>query len=435
MSKLTDDPILFEIYKTRFSLLQQTPFFGNLIIRLEPKPVAWCPTIATDGRKLYYNREFIKALTRNELKFVFCHEVLHLAFDHLGRKQGRDPDVWGMASDYLVNSILKKQSIGEMPPTALYSDKYNDSMTTEEIYEDLMKNSVEIKETIDQHLKFDGTDGDGEGEDGEDGDGNGSPKTASARIVGGPDGPPVLSEEEQQRIKNDLRTAMIQASQSCKAGDIPAGVARLINELTNPVMDWRALLENHIKSAVKGDYTFARPSKRSWTLGLGSYSQYSRPILPSQDFEDTISAAVVIDTSGSMTNEMIRDILSEIKGIMEEFSDFKLTIWTFDCNIYNPVVFTPENIDDILTYDARGGGGTDFEINWAFMKDPAAFGFDEMEEFVPERLVFFTDGYPCGHWCPPGDEEYCDTLWVLHGTKSIKAPFGQTAYYEEAKEK
>jgi predicted metal-dependent peptidase len=119
---------------------------------------------------------------------------------------------------------------------------------------------------------------------------------------------------------------------------------------------------------------------------------------------------------------MLRDILSEVKGIMQSFDDFKLRVWSFDTEVYGMETFTPDNIDDIDYYDVQGGGGTTFEANWEFMKE---------NEIAPKFFVMFTDGYPGDGW---GDEDYCETLFVIHGTTSIEAPFGQTAYYELSKE-
>ena len=85
--------------------------------------------------------------------------------------------------------------------------------------------------------------------------------------------------------------------------------------------------------------------------------------------------------------------------------------------------FNGYNLDEILTYEPKGGGGTDFDVNFAYMKESG---------LTPHRFVMFTDGYPCGSW---GDENYVDTLFVIHGNDSIVAPFGITAYYEDAKKK
>jgi predicted metal-dependent peptidase len=149
--------------------------------------------------------------------------------------------------------------------------------------------------------------------------------------------------------------------------------------------------------------------------------QHLDAILPGSNFAETIDVSVSIDASGSMSEGMLRDILSEVKGIMEAFDDFKLDVWSFDTDVYGYEKFTPDNIDDIDTYELQGGGGTDFECNWEFMRE---------NEIAPKLFIMFTDGYPGGGW---GDESYADTLFVIHGTTSIEAPFGITAYYDLSK--
>lgn len=417
MAANMSDPVVAAIVAARVSLLFNQPFFGNLATRMElVDATKWCKTAATDGRKLYYNREFIKSLTPDELLFLIGHEVLHCVYDHLGRKGGREHKLWNMANDYIVNDTLKKEGVGDMPKGGLWDKRYNDEMTSEEVYRLLEQNQTQFQMTLDEHLDLDGN-GD------EDGDGTG--KTVTVTVQGDGNGPPQLTEEDKQKIRNEIKAAVINASQAVGAGKVPAGVRRLIEELTNPIMDWRTLLEMHIQSAVKDDFTFARPSKRSFSVGGGV-----SVILPGQNFKNTIDIAVCIDTSGSMTDEMLRDFLGETAGIMETFDDFKLTLWTFDTQVYNPKVFTHNNVDEIVDYQPAGGGGTMFECNWEFMRDPAGYGFGDVDglgdTIEPKKFVMFTDGYPCGGW---GEEDYADTLFIVHGNTSIVAPFGMTAYY------
>jgi len=134
--------------------------------------------------------------------------------------------------------------------------------------------------------------------------------------------------------------------------------------------------------------------------------------------DETIDISIGIDMSGSISNAQANDFLSEVKGIMDEYKDFKLDIWCFDTEVYNYAKFTGDNSNDIQDYKVQGGGGTDFTVNFAFMKN---------ENIVPKKFIMFTDGYPADSW---GDEDYCDTLFIIHGNDSIVAPFGQTAYYK-----
>ena len=147
------DPVVSEIVTARVNLLFNAPFFGNLATRLKlVDATKWCPTMATDGRCLYYNREFIKSLTRSQLIFMVGHEVLHCVYDHLGRRQNRDPDLWSMANDYITNYTLQKEKIGEMPPGGLIDDKYTDELTSEEVYKILESKSTKVQMPLDMHL-------------------------------------------------------------------------------------------------------------------------------------------------------------------------------------------------------------------------------------------------------------------------------------------
>lgn len=400
-----NDPVVYEIVAARVKMLFEKPFFGNLAARLILVDASsWCKTAATDGKFLYYNREFIKSLSKDELLFLVAHEILHVIMDHMGRRQGRDPKLWNMANDYIVNYVLVDEKVGSMPKMGLYDKRFTDEMTSEEVYDILKKDSVTIKMTLDEHLEL--------GADAGDGDGDGDAKGQEVEVtITGKDGPPKVSEEDLQKIRNDLKAAMIQSAQAVGADKVPRGIRRMIDELVYPKMDWRELLDAHIRSSVKDDYSFQRPPRRGYGTGF---------ILPTQDYMETIDIAVAIDCSGSMTKEMLRDFLSETAGIMQTFADFKVRLWVFDDKVYNYVEFTPENVDTVKDYPMAGGGGTTFEANWEFMK---------REGIEPQRFVMFTDGYPNAGW---GDPNYCDTLFVIYGDthQRIKAPFGITAYYE-----
>ena len=80
--------------------------------------------------------------------------------------------------------------------------------------------------------------------------------------------------------------------------------------------------------------------------------------------------AIGIDVSGSISHDMIKDFMGEIYGIMQQFQDFRLRIWTFDTQVYADSFkeFTPMNAEEIKEYEIIGCGGTDFTCNWDFME-------------------------------------------------------------------
>jgi predicted metal-dependent peptidase len=392
--------ILDKLITARVGLLLRHPFFGNMATRMKMVDASdWCHTLATDGRTFYYNNGFVNKLTPKECEFGFAHEVLHNVFDHLGRRENRDSTLSNIAADYAVNQILKDERIGTVPSfMQIYqNDKYR-GKSYEEIYQELYDNAEKINisqlgELLDEHLDGEG-DGEGEGNGEGDKDGKGRPK---------------LSPEERKKIRDEIKEAMIAAAQSAGAGKVPAGIQRMIKDFTEPKMDWRQLLRMNIQSILKSNFSFSRPNRKS---------QHSGAILPGMLNEETIDVSVAIDMSGSISDAMAKDFLSEVKGIMDEYVDFNLDLWCFDTEVYNYARFTGDTADDIMSYEPKGGGGTDFDANYRFMKN---------EQIEPKKFIMFTDGYPCGSW---GDEDYCDSLFIIHGNDTIIPPFGQVAYYK-----
>jgi predicted metal-dependent peptidase len=383
-----------KLITARVGLLLRHQFFGNLATRLRMVDCtadSRINTAATDGRCFYYDINFLDKLNPKQTEFLFAHEVLHNVFDHMTRRGSRDPDIWNIAADYAINQILVDDKIGErITQVKIFQDNKYRGKSAEEIY-DIIFNKYDLQqlrqlgELLDQHL---------------DPEKDGSPD--------GKGGSKKYTKEELRKIRDEMKEAMISAAQNA-AGNIPSGVKRMISELTEPKIDWRQLLKQQIQSTLRSDYTWMRPSRRGWHTGA---------VLPGMNFDQTVDLCVAIDMSGSISDRQGRDFLSEIKGIMDQFKDFSIRLWTFDTKVYNMVHVTADNIHEFDTYELKGGGGTDFEANWQFMKD---------ENIVPKKFIMFTDGYPWGSW---GDEDYCDTIFIIHGSETIKPPFGAYSHYE-----
>ena len=396
-----DREVREKLITARVGLLLRASFFGNLATRLKlVNADEWCGTAATDGRNFYYNSRFIQMLRPKEIEFLFGHEVLHCVYDHFGRRGNRDPQLFNIANDFAVNADLIKHRVGEKITTVpcLHDPKY-DGLSSEEIYDQLYEKADKISmsdlldKLIDEHL-----DGEGDGDGDDEGDGKGRPK---------------LSDADRQAIRDEIKEAMLAAAATTDgAGNIPAGVKRLIQELTEPKMNWRELLRMQLESTIKSDYTWMRASRKGWHMDA---------VMPGMKLDPMIDIAVALDASGSISESMLKDFLGEVQGIMDSFPAYRIHVVTFDTEAYNPAQYNSENLDDICDYEIKGGGGTDFDCVFNYLKE---------NEIEPKRLVMFTDGYPFGSW---GDENYTDTVFILHGTTTIVPPWGQYAYYEENK--
>lgn len=399
------DPILDEkakqaILAARVALVLRHGFFGNLAMRLKLMNAdTWCETAATDGRHFYYNSKFINMLDTGQMMFLFCHELLHCAYDHMSRTGSRDRRIANIAMDYIVNADCINNNLGKKITVVpvLYDRKY-DGWTWEAVYDDLMKNVKKIsmdelaEMMLDEHL--DG-EGDGEGEGDKD----------------GKSGRPKLSDAERQQIKDEFKEAMLSAAQASGAGNLPGGLKRMIKDLTEPKIDWREFIRQQIQSTVKNDYTYAIPSKKNFQTGFS---------LPSMLKQTQIDVCIGLDTSGSITDDMARDFFSEVKAIMDTFEDHRIHLWCWDTQVHNPQEFTAHGSDDIMDYEIKGFGGTDPTVCWSFMKN---------EGIEPKLLLMFTDGEVWGDW---GDPDYCDTVWIINNkfNKNIEPAFGRFAYYD-----
>jgi predicted metal-dependent peptidase len=382
------DPIIDKIIVARVGLLLRHPFFGNMATRLKiEEATEWCMTAATDGRHLYFNREFFDKLSVKEVEFVVAHEILHNVFEHMLRVEGRDRAIWNAAADYSVNGQLVRDRIGDSPKgIKIFHDPAHYGKSTEQVYDEIYEGMDEqelaaLGQLLDEHIDWE---------------------------KDGKDGRPQYSKDELKKIRDEVKEAMMTAAQAAGAGNTPAEIQRMIRELTEPKMNWREILRQQIQSTIKNDYSFLRPNRKGWHMSA---------ILPGSQFQETIDICIGIDMSGSIGDDQAKDFISEIKGIMEEYQDYKIKLWCFDTKVYNEKDFDGYG-DDIMEYQVMGGGGTEFDVNWDYMKE---------HDINPKKFIMFTDGYPYGSW---GDENYCDTFFVIHGNNSIVPPFGAHAYYE-----
>lgn len=398
-------PIEEKLTVAKIGLMLRASFFGNLASHMKlVESNSWCQTAATNGKDFYYNSEFVEKLSVKQLEFLFGHEILHCALDHMMRRGSRDARLSNIAQDFVVNQILTDEKIGtvidqvEICLNPLYRGK-----SWEEVYDMLLEDATVIslddilsgKNSLDDHLSPDDSgigDGDGGDEDGKEGSGK-----------------PTFSKAEWQEIRDKFKEAMIQAH-AAAAGNVPAAIKRLIQDITEPKMNWRELLQMNIQSIVRSNYSFSRPSRKGWASGA---------ILPGMIPEQTIDIAIALDMSGSIGQNEISIFLGEISGIVGQYTDFKINLFSFDTDVYNNQFFTQDSVTDLLNYEPVGGGGTCYRCILEHLKE---------QNSVPKKLILFTDLYVSDFVSELG--EYCDCLFLVFGNDAV-APYGQTVHYTD----
>ncbi len=399
------------LIKARVDMLMNAPFFGNLATRLVLVDATdWCPTAATDGKHFYYNRHFTAALTEDECIWLMGHEILHCVYDHMDptRRGDRIHQLWNVANDYVINLELELARLGRRIRKEIievcFDHKY-ENMMSEDVYDELYKEADEegrIQQvSFDMHMEH------------EEGDDEGSGPGQEGNVEDGTKGPVPMTADEKEKIKQEFKSATMQAAKAAgDAGNLPRGVKRMLDKLVNPQLDWRQLLAMQIQSVIKSDYTFRTPSRKGLDSGF---------FLPAMDYEQSIDVAIALDMSGSIDDVMSRDFLSEVKGIFDQYTGFKVHLFCFDTEVHNPQQFDDMNMEEFMDYELMGGGGTEFDCCYDYMKEAG---------IEPKKFIMFTDGYPWGSW---GDENYCDSLFIVHGQgyggQTPTSPFGITVPY------
>ena len=370
------------------------------LVEADPK---WCHTTATDARSFYYNRDYIKALSFEQTKFILAHEALHCALSHFARREHRHKRRWDLACDFAVNPLLTAD--GLIPaPDALILDAYKD-MTAEEIYPCIQENTDE--EPMDQHLydQEDKPHGSGDRDDGQGGrgeeqteDSGGSHGEPDAQGGGAPQPPPLSAPERESLDKQWQQRLASAAQQAIQAGKLGGSMARMVDHLLQPQLPWRMLLAHYMTRASRNDYSFAHPSRREGTAIL--------PGLRSQ----IIDLLVVLDTSGSISDEEMQEFLSEIDAIKGQVGA-RITLHACDEKLASegPWIFDPWE-DLKLPGKFPGGGGTRFT---------PVFEWAEWQDRAPNLLIYFTDAR--GEF--PKIEPSYPVLWLVKGKE--KVPWGQ----------
>ena len=352
-----------KLAKAKTALILEHPFVGTIALSMPFVFDTSIKTAATNGKRIKFNPEFVDSLTDEEVKFLVAHECFHPMMEHNFRRGGRTPRRWNQAADYVINKLLTDESIGRMPKNGLLdANIYNAGHgTSEGIYNILPEDS-----------------GDDPLDNCEDGDG---------------------SPAEQQQQQAEWKVKVAQAAQAAKMmGKMSANMQRLVDEVLQPKVDWREVMQKFLVKARTDQRSFARFNRRFIAQGL---------YLPSVSGEQMGEVCFAVDCSGSIDQATVNQFAAEIKRVKEDLMPERIHVLYFDSEVSH--VESYEQHDE-LDIKPHGGGGTDF-----------APVFDKIVELGinPVAIVFLTD-LCCNSF---GTQPDAPVLWVT--TDPGKAPFGE----------
>lgn len=390
---------------------------GTEFVEEDIEQIGW-----TDGKTISVNWKYISEsekyqdMSVDNLIFVICHEIGHLLNLTVDRRGGRHHKFWNFATDYSINSDLinncdghgKPKPIGEMyysdklitPENPkgqawLYDEKYR-NMTCEQIYEKLIEEfkkdhggktpeqvEQEMSDAVDEWLKNHCQGGQLDDHIPQDS----------------------MDETDKGRVKAQVEAVQKQMGGQ-QAGKTDSFLERAFEFLfQEPPFDWRGFLNNYLKAFLKSDFTWKKPSRRSWGGGY---------ILPGSNTDKHIKLGIAIDTSGSVGDKEVHEFLAHIAKIMHSFKSFDIDVWCFSTKVHEETLknYTKTSQDQIKNYELASLGGTEIKSNFRWIED---------NKKKYDVFICLTDGYD---YIDDLRFDYCPVIWGITGNDNFQNPSG-----------
>lgn len=385
---------------SRMRILCNHGFYGLLLMHLRYSLDETIKKVATDGEKILFHPDFLNQLTDQELDYVMMHQIAHIALQHCTRGEQLDQELFHVACDIVVNSYLLQEAGGDPDSISLHpngpcihtlpdgSEGY--LYTAEQVYEILQKASSPGSTSKDQHQDPNSNFSLDQWDD----------HTRWAHL-------------QQNNLfglvwSQRARAAAQITKKRTSDRNLPLLAERLLHALRDPQTDWRVILNNFIQEEIT-DYSFTPPDRRF---------DDSPFFLPDFNDKSTVVKNILfmIDTSGSMSDEMITAAYSEVLGALVQFGG-KLEGWLgfFDAEVIPPQPFSDES--ELKIIRPVGGGGTSFEIIFQYVAD-------HMAQDPPASIIVLTDGY--APFPPQALAQNIPVLWLLNN-ESVQPPWGKVA--------
>lgn len=418
-------------------LMLKFPFWSELYYSMGVIEDYDIPTLATNGRLMWVNPDFWKTLSLNLKISAIAHEVAHKMLLHCSRRGHRNPMLWNIAADYVVNAMLEENGM-EIGKGWIHDMKYA-GWSVEAVYSDLEKQAKQQQpqpqqgkgEPGDEQGQQAGGEGEGSSEGGQEGDDDadgGDAQGGPATQPGGGadvDVPGVTQEqkdkyghdikevegtpEQKEQYEQEVQKAVQKAIMTARAmGSMPSGVEQAVEDAYEPAKEpWYNHLHRFMQALSVAEYNWAKTNKK-----LGAVHGFCAP----HHYSESLGEIVLgYDTSGSVCNAADQAQFSaHVQAIFAEAKPQKVHVVYFDAKVQRVNVY--EHGDMEFVNKPKGGGGTDFR---------PVFDYIEDEGIVPAVLIMLTDTYGT---FPTVEPEY-PVIWASVEAQG-NAPWGDVIYVE-----
>lgn len=396
-----------DINTIKSKILVQYPLFGSILAQVKLVSDNSVLTACTDGKNIYYNPDFVAKLNESEQVFLIVHEICHIAFEHISRSKDKDYQLWNIATDAVVNALLSRDGLSLVAGSIDIKEAIN--FNAEEMYEYLLKEQEKIKfsknyNKRDENPSSSDSSDDGTKQKGHDDHSiweevvkemeNSDNKSSEDKNISEKDSfyeNTKMKKEMLEKLKEELTKTVTghgndsEENNRISMGDI--GTAK-------PLIDWRRLLKDATKYTVDWSYQNAQIQH-----GV---------LVPTLEKTYEPETEILLDTSGSISYDLLRNFLRECKNIIKTS---KLKVGCFDDNFYG--FYEIKKVTDIENLPFQGGGYTDFDV--------AVDAFSKRAH----NKVIFTDGYASM------PSKKMDVIWVVFGENKINPEGGKVIYVDE----
>jgi len=401
------------------------PFYFFVLDRLRTVPDLKIPTMAVDDfHNIYINPFFaLNELTLEEVSGVLAHEASHIYRKDFARRGNRDPQLWNVAADYVINKILlrdghKLPSFGCLPVNKNNSwwIDFTDPLTgthlkiditdmmTEDVYDALLQNwkknkemqqliqkLIEKQQEMDQHIDTESGDSQPEGVSEVEGEGGKSEVSGRFKKTDAETTQKSKGEKEAQAT-NITNQAAQEAKKEASRGTGSGMPSELEIEIKAPSVNWKSVLRQFLSLGSKAYYNIKKPNKRA--LAAGYYAPKMERVY------NKLDAVITLDTSGSITEGMVRTFVSEVVAIIKAAPNVRVLVIFWESHAYSPlpggepfiIEASRMSIDqaekNLKSLKISRGGTLLSSITPYYQKVKST-----IPGFKPAVLITFTDGY------------------------------------------
>ena len=400
----------------------KTAGLGGIILMGKSEVIDNHPTAYTDGINKKYGREFMGKCTDEQLNGLVMHENGHVFFRHVTHHKKifrEDAKLANIAADFVVNDMIVQfnEDKIQLPPGALWNEMFR-NWSVVQVYNYLKKRKDEVGGNGGNEGK-----GGNEGESGEPGN-SGSPggekkdkQTDVDQMLRNLNDYDSLDEHDIEGSELDEKEISEKIDKALREGGLLAGILggnknRAIEELLEPVVDWREALAEFVLAICSGksQYSWKRFNNRQVANDF---------YLPTVISETVGEIVVAIDTSGSIGGPELSAFASELVSICEMVTPEKVRVLWWDTSVHGEQVFNG-NYDGLQhMLKPVGGGGT---------KVSCVSEYLIKKNINPECVVVFTDGFvedsiKWNHQSP--------LLWLITQNKNLNVPTGKKVHVKE----